>query len=262
MSTTAKETPPPFPLKVPPPLEDPAQETLRRRRELVIACRLIAQQGLDWGTAGHITVRDAGDPDCFWVNRYGRPFGLIGLDDLLLVDSRGRVLAGQGTLNPAAFAVHAAIHEARPDVLAAAHGHPTHGKAWVSLGRSLDPISQDACVFHEDHDVLELFSGVVLSEEEGRLITRTLGQRKALLLQNHGLLTVGRSLEACVFWFIALDNACRVQLLAEAVGTPRSLPPEVARRTAAAVGREENGYFGYQNLRQLLLAEKPDLARL
>lgn len=254
--------PPPFPLAMPAPLEDPAAETLRRRKELVIACRLTAALGLDWGTAGHVTVRDARHPECFWVNGYGRPFGLLALNDLLLVDAKGHVLEGEGTLNPAAFAVHAAIHESRPEVLAAAHGHPTHGKAWASLGRKLDPISQDACAFYGDHEVLELFSGVVLSEEEGLLITRTLGQGKALVLQNHGLLTVGSTLEACMWWFVAMDNACRVQLLAEAVGRPRLLPHDVAQRTARAVGRDQNAYFAYRNLRDQWLATQPGLAAL
>ena len=253
------ESPPAYPFSIPPALEDPRAENARRRNELVLGCRLIASLGLDWGTAGHVTVRDAERPDCFWVNAYGRHFATLTLDDLLLVDEKGKVQAGTGMLNPASFAVHAAIHGARPEVLAAAHGHPTYGKAWCSMGRLLDPLSQDACAFYEDHEVLELYSGVVLSDEEGLEITRTLGARKALLMQHHGLLTVGSTIESCIFWFVALENACRVQLIAEAAGKPRLLPPEIARRTARAVGREENGYFAYRNLRQKLLADDPSL---
>lgn len=258
----AQESPPKYPFSIPVGLEDPAAESIRRQNELVIGCRLIASLGLDWGTAGHVTVRDAQQPDCFWVNAYGRHFGVLTPDDLLLVDSKGKVLSGKGTLNPASFAVHAAIHDARPEVMAAAHGHPTYGKAWCCMGRLLDPISQDACVFHGDHEMLELYTGIVLSEEEGQLITRTLGQRKALLLQHHGLLTVGTTIESCIFWFIALENACRVQLIAEAAGKPRLLPEAVAQRTAAAIGREQNGYFAYQNLRQKLLADEPSLRQI
>lgn len=256
------ESPPRFPFGIPAPLADANAENARRRRELVIACRMLSMLRLDWGTAGHITVRDALRSSCFWVNAYGRHFGTLTLDDLLLVDDKGQVLQGSGTLNPASFAVHAAIHEARPEVLAAAHGHPTHGKAWASMGLKLDPISQDACAFFEDHEVLELYAGIVLSDEEGQLITRTLGARKALILQHHGLLTVGTTLESALFWFIALDNACQVQLLANAAGQPRRLSDEVARRTARAIGREEVGYAGYQNLRQHLLALHPELGAL
>ncbi|MDR6155579.1 ribulose-5-phosphate 4-epimerase/fuculose-1-phosphate aldolase [Acidovorax delafieldii] len=153
----------------------------------------------------------------------------------------------------------AAIHEARPEVLAAAHGHPTHGKAWASFGEKLQPLTQDACAFYEDHEVLELYSGIVLSDDEGAIITNALGKRKALLLQNHGLLTVGTTLESAIFWFVAMDNACQVQLLANAAGKPKALPHEIALRTSKAIGREEVGYAGYQNLRQQLLANCPDL---
>ncbi|MDH2234703.1 class II aldolase/adducin family protein [Pigmentiphaga sp. GD03639] len=255
---TNEETPK-YPMTIPPAMEDAREETERRRRELAIGCRLLSSLNLDWGTAGHITVRDARQPDCFWVNAYGRHFGTLTTNDLLLVDKSGKVLAGDGILNPASFAVHAAIHEARPDVLAIAHGHSTHGKAWASLGRQLDPITQDACAFFDDHAVLELYSGIVLSDEEGKLIARTLGSRKALLLQNHGLLTVGTTIESCIFWLVSLDNACRVQLLAEAAGQPRALPEEVARRTRRAIGREVVAYFGYQNLRQKFIADHPSL---
>lgn len=254
-----QEAPPKYPFSIPPTLQDPRAENERRRRELVLGCRLISSLGLDWGTAGHVTVRDAERPDRFWVNAYGRHFGVLTVDDLLQVDEQGRVHAGSGMLNPASFAVHAAIHAARPEVMAAAHGHPTYGKAWCSTGRLLDALSQDACAFYEDHAVLELYTGIVLSEDEGQLITRTLGQRKALLLQHHGLLTVGSTIESCIFWFVALENACRVQLLAEAVGTPKQLPPDIAKRTARAIGREENAYFGYRNLRQKLLRDEPSL---
>lgn len=237
------------------------EERRRRKHELVIACRLLARLDLAWGTAGHITVRDSVRSDCFWVNGYGRHFGVLTADDLLLVDEQGAVLEGKGTLNPASFAVHAAIHRARPEVMAAAHGHPVYGKAWASLGRLLDPISQDSCAFFEDHAVLDLYSGIVLSEAEGQQITSTLGARKALIMHHHGLLTVGETLEACIFWFISLDNACRVQLLAEAAGGPKIMPLDVARNTARAIGREPIGYFGYQNLRQQLLAEDPTLVQ-
>lgn len=258
----AQTSPPKYPFAIPPEEPDPRRESRRRQGELLIACRLLSALGLDWGTAGHVTVRDAERPDCFWVNGYGRHFGTLVQQDLLLVDAKGQVLAGDGILNPASFAVHAAIHEARPEVLAAAHGHPTYGKAWCSMGRLLDPISQDACAFYEDHELLELYTGIVLSDEEGQAITQALGRRKALLLQHHGLLTVGTTLESCIFWFVALENACRVQLTAQAAGQPRLLPPAVAQRTARAIGREENGYFGYQNLRQKLMADRPDLIEL
>lgn len=258
MSTPAS-APPAYPLHIPAALDDPIQERARRKHEFMIACRLLAKLNLAWGTAGHITVRDSIREDCFWVNGYGRHFGVMTEQDLILVDDSGKVIEGDGILNPASFAVHAAIHRARPEVLAAVHGHPLYGKTWASLGRLLDPVSQDSCAFFEDHAVLDMYSGIVLSEEEGEQIISTLGARKALIMHHHGLLTVGETIESAVFWFISLENACQVQLMAEAAGGPVVMPVEIARKTSRAIGREPIGYFGYRNLRQQFLAEHSNL---
>ena len=118
---------------------DPATERLYRQQRLAAAFRLFARFGFDEGVAGHITARDPEDPDRFWVNPFGLHFGHISVSDLLLVDAEGDVVAGEGRLNGAAFAIHSQVHAARPDVVAAAHAHSLHGKAWSGLGRLLDP---------------------------------------------------------------------------------------------------------------------------
>jgi ribulose-5-phosphate 4-epimerase/fuculose-1-phosphate aldolase len=102
------------------------------------------------GVAGHITVRDPIDPSTFWVNPFGTAFKLMKASDLIQVDHAGKVIDGgpNRMLNAAAFMIHSAIHAARPDVNCAAHSHSLHGRAFCSLGRPLDIISQDACAFH------------------------------------------------------------------------------------------------------------------
>src|SRR3954471_7834756 len=102
------------------------------------------------GVAGHITVRDPVDPSTFWVNPFGTAFRLMKASDLIQVDHDGKVIDGgpNRMLNAAAFMIHSAIHAARPDVNCAAHSHSLHGRAFCSLGRPLDIISQDACAFH------------------------------------------------------------------------------------------------------------------
>ena len=112
------------------------------------------------------------------------------------------------------------MHAARPDVIAAAHSHSMYGKAWSSLGRLLDPITQDACAFYEDHALFDDYTGVVLDLEEGKRIAHALGDNKAVILRNHGLLTVGHSVDEAVWWFITMERSCQAQLLAEAAGTP------------------------------------------
>src|SRR5213078_2007931 len=127
--------------------------------------------------------------------------------------------------------IHSQVHAARPDVVAAAHAHSVHGKSWSSLRRPLDPLTQDACAFYGDHAVFADYTGVVLDHEEGARIADALGGNKAAILANHGLLTVGQSVDEAAWWFITMERSCQAQLLAEAAGTPVLIDRENAART-------------------------------
>lgn len=107
--------------------------------------------------------------------------------------------------------IHHAVHTARPDINCVAHSHSLYGRAFCTLGRGLDIITQDSCAFYKDHTVYTAFRGVVLAEEEGHAIAAALGPRKAALLQNHGLLTCGKTIESAVFWFMSLEKCCHAQ---------------------------------------------------
>ena len=239
------------------------QERLYRKQRLAAGYRLFARAGFDMGGAGHITARDPEFPDRFWVNPAGVHFSRIRVSDLMLVDHDGQIVQpparAKPRLNRAAFAIHSELHEARPDVVAAAHSHSLYGKAWSALGRLLDPLSQDAAAFYEDHALFTEFSGVVLDTSEGEKIAEALGPRKAVILQNHGILTVGQTVEAAVWRYLALENACQVQLLAEAAGQTRPMPPDVARHTAGQVGTEIGGIFAFQPYWDVVSEEEPDL---
>lgn len=206
-------------------------------------------------STGHITYRDPVEPDTFWVNPFGTAFGLIKASDLIRVSEEGEVLEGgeNRLLNTAAFMIHSAIHQARPDVNAACHSHTIYGRAFCSLGRKLETITQDACAFHDDHAVYESFNGIVLAAEEGRNIARAVGTKKAALLQNHGLLTLGHTVDESVFWFVSMDKCCQAQLLAEAAAGPRGEKPivisdEDASYTYETVGTHQGGYFSAKPL--------------
>src|SRR6201984_690219 len=166
-----------------PPSYQTAEEEPRHRKErLAASFRLFSKFGFDEGVTGHITARDPEHLEHFWVNPFGVHFSQIRVSDLTLVNAKGEVVEGKHPLNGAAFAIHSSVHHARPDVIAAAHSHSLHGKAWSSLGRLLDPITQDACAFFEDHVVFDDFTGVVYDTSEGERIARTLGARKAAIL--------------------------------------------------------------------------------
>jgi len=235
------------------------EERLHRKQRLAATFRLFSRYGFDQGLAGHVTARDPEFPDNFWINPLGQHFGQIRVSDLQLVDHEGNILVGDRPINNAGFTIHSAIHLARPDVIAAAHTHSTYGKAFSTLGKLLDPLTQDACAFYDDHAVFDPFTGVVLDTSEGERLAATLGNRKALILQNHGLLTVGPSVEAAAWWYISMDNAAHTQLLADAAGTTKPISQETARHTAAQTGTAAGGAYSFQPLYEFITAREPDL---
>lgn len=144
--------------------------------------------------------------------------------------------------------IHSAVHTARPDINAVAHSHSVHGKAFATLGRPLDIITQDSCVFYNDVAHYSNFGGIVLGPEEGVQIASALGGKKAAILANHGLLTCGRSIESCVFWFMTLERSCQAQLLADAAAGGRGgetvkIDDDDAEFTYKTIGSEQAGWF-------------------
>ncbi|KIM49189.1 hypothetical protein M413DRAFT_438355 [Hebeloma cylindrosporum] len=253
-----------FKLPAPPTFLSKEEEREYLKFRLAQAFRIFGHYGFNEGVAGHITVRDPIKPDCFWVNPFGMHFSLIQPSDLLLVDHKGKIMDESGPrrlLNTAAYMIHSAIHIARPDVLCAAHTHSIHGKAFSALGVELDMLTQDTCAFYTDHVLYNDFRGVVLDAEEGQHIASTLGSKKAAILQNHGLLVATNSIEATVFFFIALEKACQVQLMADAAarGTGKStvkITPEDALATYKVNGSFSAGWFQGQTEFELLEARE------
>jgi len=239
----------------PPTFDNAHDERAYLKGRLAAAFRIFGKFGFDEGVAGHITVRDPVDKETFWVNPFGVAFSLIKASDLIRVSESGEILDGGEVrlLNTAAFMIHSAIHKARPDVNAAAHSHSIYGRSFCALGRELDIITQDSCAFHNDHVLYDSFNGIVLAEEEGNNIARCLGNKKAALLINHGLLTVGGTIEEAVFWFVSLDKCCHAQLLADAAAAGRGgqttkIGDEEARYTYKTVGTPAAGWFSAKPL--------------
>jgi ribulose-5-phosphate 4-epimerase/fuculose-1-phosphate aldolase len=235
------------------------EERRHRKQRLAAAFRVFGRLGFDEGTAGHISARDPQLTDHFWVNPLGMNFRHIRVKDLMLVNHFGEVVEGSWPLNEAAFVIHSQIHAARPDVASVAHSHSLHGKAWSSLRRPLDPLTQDACAFYGDHVLFDDYTGAVFDIAEGKRIADSLGGCKAAILANHGLLTVGRTVDEAAWWFITMERSCQAQLLAEAAGTPLLISPEVAEKTAHQTGGSRVGWIQFQPLYDLIVAEEPDL---
>lgn len=244
----------------PPVFADVCEERRARKEKLAGALRIFGRLGFGEGVAGHITVRDPEYPDHFWVNPHGLSFRRMRVSDLILVDHAGNVVYGKHPVNRAAFVIHAALHQARPDVVAAAHSHSVYGKAFSSLGIPLDPITQDACKFYEDHVVISEQGGaVVYDPEAGRQLAAKFGTCKAAIHRNHGLFTVGKSVDEAAFWFITMERCCQAQLLAMAAGTPHLIPHDYATYTRDSVGHSDAGWFSFQPLWQEICHSDPDL---
>jgi ribulose-5-phosphate 4-epimerase/fuculose-1-phosphate aldolase len=243
----------------PPVFTNPADERRHRKQRLAAGFRLFSKFGFDEGVAGHITARDPERPDHFWVNPFGLHFGRVKASDLILVNDAGEVVEGAWPVNKAAFAIHSRIHAARPDCVAAAHAHSLYGKTWSSLARLLDPLTQDSCAFYDDHALFADFTGIVYETSEGDRIADALGKRKAVILQNHGLLTVGETVDEAVWWFITMERTCQSQLLAEAAGRPVLITHDSATLTREQLGTPKAGWFQFQPLFDRIVREEPDL---
>ena len=247
----------------PPTFDSPHLERAHRKARLAGACRIFAKYGYDHWVAGHITVRDPVHRDRFWANPLGVSWSRIKASDLLQVDFDGNVVEGERPLNAAAFAIHAELHAGREDIVAAVHAHTPFGRAWSATGRPIEPVSQDHCAFYGDHAVFDDFTGAVYDRNESRRYLGVLGSGKALILQNHGLLTVGASVDEAAFWLHLLERCAQTMLLLKALAPPKDGPayvvlaPDVAKHTRQQVGEPLHGWRGFQPLWDDAMAEDP-----
>jgi ribulose-5-phosphate 4-epimerase/fuculose-1-phosphate aldolase len=239
-----------------------AEERRHRQERLVAACRAFSMYGFDYGFGGHLTVRDPEHAHLYWTNPMAVHFSQVKLSNLIMADHQGRVVEGTHAVNHAGFVLHAAVHERHPDIVAMCHAHTTHGGAWASMGRELEPITQDACCFYEDHVVIQDAAGAVpVAVEAGIAIAAAIGKNKAAIHQNHGLLTMSRhSIDDAAWWFIALDAACKVQLLTEGSRIPPTrVSHERAQYTREHIGTGFIGWLHFQTLYGRLVASERDM---
>lgn len=163
-------------------------------------------------------MRDPEIPNAMWINPLAVHFGLLKASDMVLVDMHtGKVLGGNRArpVNQAGFLIHRAVHQARPDIHAVAHGHTIAARAFATLRRPLRMLTQDSCILYGKHVVYDNYGGLVLGDEEGRRIAAALGDTaKAAILMNHGLLTVGRTVDEAAYVFGLMERSCDIELKA------------------------------------------------
>ncbi len=194
-----------------------AQEELRHT--VALGCAVLGASGhgdLIWG---HVSARDPGGRGT-WMKAASLGFEEVGADDVLLVTRDGAVAHGYGRRH-AEYPIHTEIVAARPDVHAVVHTHATHAVAFGSLGVPVLPLSHEGTLFvPPDIARFTRTADLILTPDLGMEVARTIGDRNALLLVNHGIVTVGPDVPTAVLTAVFLERACRTQLLAMAAGDP------------------------------------------
>ena len=196
------------------------------RQKLALTCRILFEGGHDSGLAGQITCR-AEQPGTYYTQRLGLGFDEIGAGSLILVDEDLNVLEGGGMANPA-NRFHSWLYRERPDVNCIIHTHPLHIAALSMLEVPLQISHMDTCPLYGDVAFLKDWPGVPVGNEEGEIISKAIGDKKAILLSHHGQLVAGASIEeACVLGML-IERAAKLQLLAMAAGEIKPIPEALA----------------------------------
>lgn len=197
-----------------------------RKRAVALGYRILAAQR--WGDLGdgHISARDPERSDCFWLLRYGISYHVARVSDLVLVGPDGELVEGEGSINKAAYFIHHPILEARPDAVSAAHVHTGWGTPFSAEVRPIEPITQESCIFFEDHAIFDDEEVQVQSVEGGKRIAVALGSKRAIILRNHGLLTVGDRVEEAVGSFVQMERVAEAHMKAR---NAVPISPEAAR---------------------------------
>jgi ribulose-5-phosphate 4-epimerase/fuculose-1-phosphate aldolase len=247
-----------FATREPPVFESKQAEQLHVRQRLAATCRIFGRRGLSDGLLGHVTARDPAEGDRFWVNPIGVPMHSVKASQLLQVDHQGRVVRGEGAVNPVGLLLHTALHRARPDVAAVCHAHAPAASTWASLERPLDPITQDACVFFERQALIRA-PRLVRDAEAATRFAEALGDKRVAIHTGHGVFTTGSSVDEAAWWFVLMDRCCDDQLRAEAAGTPTQYSVEDARWLASTLGSSKFGWLSFQTLWDDIVKSDPDL---
>jgi len=187
------------------------------RQKIIDGGLILEMEGQGDLTRGHISVRVPGNPNHFFMKPHSYGFDEITMDNMVICNLDGEKVGGGGRRHSEVF-IHSEIFKARPDVNSVIHTHPDHAVALSATGRQVLPISQPGTAFADGVPYYTDTIDLIRTKEMGAGVARALGSHKAVLMRNHGVAVVGAAVEESVILAIMLDNACKVQLLAEAAG--------------------------------------------
>ncbi|MBW2315388.1 MAG: class II aldolase/adducin family protein [Deltaproteobacteria bacterium] len=228
-------------------MSEPSAEEVRaeRKRQVALGYRILAAQR--WGDLGdgHISARDPERTDCFWLLRYGVSYHQAKVSDLVLVGPDGKLVEGEGVTNTAAYYIHHPILMARPEAVSACHVHTGWGTPFSAEVRPIEPITQEACVFFEDHAIFDDEEVQVQSTEAGARIAQALGGNRAIILRNHGLLTVAARVDEAVGSFVSMERVAEAHMKARHA---KPISAEAARFAQKDLVRFGTGRVGFYAL--------------
>jgi len=233
-----------------------AESQLTTRQKLALTCRALFDGGHDSGLAGQITAR-AEQPGTFFTQQLGLGFDEITAANLLLVDEDLNVLSGDGMANPA-NRFHSWIYRARPDVQCIVHTHAFHVAALSMLEVPLVVSHMDLTPLYDDCAFLPDWPGVPVGNEEGKIISAALGQKKAVLLAHHGHVIAGASVEEACSLAVLVERGAKLQLAAMAAGTIKPLPEKLAREAHDWTLTPQRSQANFAYYARRALARHPD----
>lgn len=197
------------------------------RQKLALAARMLAADGHDSGLAGQLTARGI-KPGTYFMLRFGLGLEEATEDNLLLVDDDLNVIEGEGMPNPS-NRFHLWIYRAKPHVKAIVHTHAPHVSALSMIGVPLAVSHMDTSLFHEDCAWLPVWPGTPIGDDEGKIISEAIGDKRAILLAHHGQLTATSSMEESAILALFIEKAAKLQLMAMSAGKIQPVDPELAK---------------------------------
>ena len=210
--------------------EQPHTQEWQLRIELAAAFQLAHRFGWTEIVWNHISARVPGEPDHFLINPIGLRWDEITASKLIKIDKKGQLLAGDGIAPKAGFVIHSAVHEARPDANACMHTHTNDGIAVSALNDGLQSICHEALYFHNNIGYYDDV-GAAMDIDQRTALGKQLGNNGALILRNHGLLTVGRSVGEAFTLMYWLQRACEIQMKVLGSNLPWSPIPHAVCET-------------------------------
>jgi L-fuculose-phosphate aldolase len=209
------------------------------KKKLILAGQVLADEGQDDFTRGHISVRLPDDPRHFFMKPYSVGLDEITLANILTIDLAGNVTAGTARRHSEVY-IHSEVYKARPDVACVLHTHPPYAVALSASATPLKGLSQPGALFRGSLGLYDDTINLIRTPEMGARVAQALGSGRAVLLKNHGIVVGGPSIEEVVISALMLENAAKIQMIVQAAGNPGpEFSPSDIAQLQHDIGRSE-----------------------